>query len=74
MLYKSLVSLLISNYINLLKLIYLRRNDFKAEVMMSGVGPFYINIHNVTFGKRWTVPKIDPFLWTAGKVLVPREE
>ena len=41
---------------------------------MSGVGPFYINIHNVTFGKRWTVPKIDPLLWTAGKVLVTREE
>ena len=41
---------------------------------MSGVGSFYINIHNVTFGKKWTVPKIDPFLWTAGKVLVTREE
>lgn len=37
---------------------------------MSGIGPFYINIHNVTFGKKWTVPKIDTFLWTAGKVVV----
>lgn len=44
------------------------------RLTISGVGPFYINIHNVTFGKRWTVPKIDPFLWTAGKVLVTRED
>ena len=29
---------------------------------MSGVGPFCLNVHNVTFGKKRTVPKIDPSL------------